>query len=125
MLPPDRTRPRDPAGKYKEVAMRKLKFAIDYIKQRNGEDYAKLRFKGIFPELRFKVDSIDGEFSLNDLKERIKTEGFNKGDKLTLTITNTETGQKQETVIDFSKNWPADLPEHPDQSREGALEIEV
>lgn len=105
--------------------MKQLEYAIDYIKQRNGEEYAKLRFKGIFPELRFKVDTIGGEFNLHSLKERIKTEGYGQGDKLTLTIKNIETGQKQDAIIDFAENWPADLHEHPDQSREAVLEIKV
>lgn len=105
--------------------MKHLEYAIDYIKQRNGEEYAKLRFKGIFPELRFKVDIIDEEFTLHNLKERIKTKGFNEDDKLSLSIKNVETGEEQNTVIDFSKNWPEDLYEHPDQSREGLIRIKV
>jgi hypothetical protein len=105
--------------------MKHLEYGIDYIKQRNGEEYAKLRFKGVFPELRFKVENIDGEYNLHSLKERIKTEGFNQGDKLNVTIKNIETGQEQESVIDFSENWPDNLHEHPDQSQEAVLDIDV
>jgi hypothetical protein len=105
--------------------MKHLEYGIDYIKQRNGNEYAKLRFKGIFPELRFQVEGINGEFNLHTLKDRIKTEGFNQDDKLAITIKNIETGQEQEVGIDFAKNWPEDLHEHPDQSQEDSIEIEV
>jgi len=105
--------------------MRKLEYAIDFIKQKNGKEFARLRFKGIFPDLRFKVDSLDGDFSLNNLKERIKTESFDQEDKLTLEITNTETEETQKSVIDFSEKWPDDLHQHPTQSQDGFLEINL
>ncbi len=105
--------------------MNKLEYVIDFIRQKNGKEFAKLKLKGMFPDYKFKADTVEGVFSLHDLKELLHAEGFEKEETLTLTITNRNTDKEQKSVIDFSENWPQDLSEHPAQSREGSIKIEV